>query len=373
MTVSVQSILGLKASHGRLEDRANNFTAMRAVFAFMVILSHSFIIPLGLPLTAPGMQFIDSLAQGALDGFFILSGYMLTAGLLRGQDLKSYSVARVLRIFPGMIAVILPLWLIAAPLLTSMNLAEYLGTMQTWVFPVLVIAQIDPQAGLPGVFAANPFQSLDGPLWTIRYELYCYLAAGGLAALGLWRSRNGVVLIAVGAALFSIVHAAVGYTGPLDATIGAGARFGGAFMMGALLFALRDKVGLSLVPALLLIGVAVLAQGTPAGMILKQLALAYGLLWLGFLHIPGRLGERVRNLEDLSYGLYIIHWPIGQIAVHLMPAIAPMALFGLMTALTLPLAWVLRVLVEKPATALKGAITGWSPGLRAARPLQPRA
>lgn len=380
MAVSFQpglNILGIQTAQGRLEDRSNNFTLMRVVFALLVVLSHSYVIPSGFPLSPTYAAGFDFVAQRVLDGFFILSGYMLTAGLLRGQDLTGYSIARVLRIFPGMIAVILPLFLIIGPIASTLSPAEYFSSAQAWLFPFLVIGQINPQAGLPGLFDTHPYQSLDGPLWTIRYELYCYLVAGLLAAVGLWRSQRGVLILAGLAVAFSVLHAVVDYQGPLSGTIAAGARFGGAFLVGGAFYALRDTVGFKPVPALILTTFALVLWNTPAGMITSQIAIAYWILWLGFIAIPGPAGVRIRGVEDLSYGIYILHWPIGQLALWTWPNLPPIGLLVIMLGLSVPLAYGLRVWVEKPATASKAAVTGWfstrTQSVSGSQPLQPRA
>jgi len=380
MAVSFQpglNIIGVQTAQGRLEDHSNNFTLMRVIFALLVVLSHSYVIPSGFPLGSAHAQAFDFIAQRVLDGFFILSGYMLTAGLLRGQDLTGYAIARVLRIFPGMITVILLLFLIAGPLASSLPAGEYFTTPESWLFPVIVIAQINPQAGLPGLFEAHPFQSLNGPLWTIRYELYCYLAAGLLAALRLWRTPLGVWGLAGLAIAFSVVHAMVDYQGPLSGTIAAGARFGGAFLIGGAFYALRDLLGFKPVPALILALGAILLSSGPAGMIMGQIAIAYWVLWLGFTHIPGPLGARIRGVEDLSYGIYILHWPIGQLALWAWPGLSPVGLLVIMLGLSLPLAYGLRVFIEKPATASKTAVTGWIKArfgrLNGPQPFQPHA
>ena len=89
--------------HGRLEDRANNFTAMRIGFAVLILYGHALMLPQGLPMTGAWAVFVDTVVQYALDGFFILSGYMLAASLFHSRDMTGYWLSRGLRIFPGLI------------------------------------------------------------------------------------------------------------------------------------------------------------------------------------------------------------------------------------------------------------------------------
>ena len=66
-------------AHGRLEDRSNSFTAIRIGFAFLVLYGHAIMLPQGLPVTGEWAVLVDNSVQFALDGFFILSGYMIAA------------------------------------------------------------------------------------------------------------------------------------------------------------------------------------------------------------------------------------------------------------------------------------------------------
>lgn len=353
MRVSNWSDILFAGAHGRLEDRANNFTAIRIFFAFLVLAGHAVMLPMGLPITGAFPEFLDGAVQFALDGFFILSGYMIAASLMRSHDMTHYALARVFRIFPGLIAAMLILWLVTGPLFTGLSPAQYWSDAETWLFPVRIVFQIDPQASLPGVFASHPLTDMNGPLWTIRYELLAYLAAGMLAAIGLFRNRWGILAVFAAAALLSDVEMLMPYEGMGSGTLFAAARFGGAFMTGAVMFAWRDRIPLAPGWAALLILAAVFLRDTPASMITGQIAMAYVTLWAGFALIPGRAGKAIREVEDVSYGVYILHWPIGQMALALFPGAGAAFLFAIMVPGALVSGWLMRVGIEKPAMAMK--------------------
>jgi peptidoglycan/LPS O-acetylase OafA/YrhL len=353
MSVPFRAASLLSGPHGRIEDRSNNFTALRIALAVFIVYGHALMLPFGVDQAGAWFAGIDGAVQYALDGFFILSGYMLTASLFRGASLSGFAAARILRIFPGLIVTVLVLWLIVGPMETRLGLGAYLQQAQTWWFPLAVIGQISPQATLPGVFDTHAMTYMNGPLWTIRYELACYLAAGLLAAVGVWRRKAGVLGLTALVVAWSVIESIAPYTGPLDDTLYAAARFGGGFLIGASAFALRDRLPLGAVPALALTGLAVLLSGTPLAMVSGQVAVAYVLLWLGFVRLPGRAGAAVREVEDVSYGIYILHWPIGQVVLNAMPEIAPHVLFAAMLAGALGAGWLLRRYVELPALALK--------------------
>ena len=87
----------LRDGMGRLEDKSNNFTAMRILFALMVLYAHALIIPQGLPYVGAWQVTADFLVNCALDGFFILSGYMITASAMKSTSLTGYAASRIFR------------------------------------------------------------------------------------------------------------------------------------------------------------------------------------------------------------------------------------------------------------------------------------
>ena len=357
-------------AHGRLEDRSNSFTAIRIGFAFLVLYGHAIMLPQGLPIEGQWAVIVDTAVQFALDGFFILSGYMIAASLINRRDMLNFTASRVLRIFPGLIAAAVILWLVVGPLFTSLSWAEYFTHSASLSFLAKIIFQINPQADLPGVFAGHPLTDMNGPLWTIRYELLAYLAAGVLAVMGIFRSRWGLLALFVAIALISDLEMVWPYDGMGAGTAFAAARFGGAFLTGAVFYAWRDRIPLSAGWAVILVVGAIVLAGTPSSMIVGQIAMAYVTLWLGFMAIPGNTGHAIRNVEDVSYGVYILHWPIGQMALALYPGITPHALLLVMAPSALLAGWLLRVLVEKPALNAKADIVAALRGRRdqAAKP-----
>ncbi len=348
------------SGHGRLEDKSNTFTAMRIVFALLVVYAHAVLIPMGLPYHGVWPEFVDATVQLALDGFFILSGYMITASLLHRSDMLSFTLSRVLRIFPGLIAAVLLMWLVVGPLFTDLLIGDYFTNAQTLQFPLMVLSQADPMAGLPEVFNASPIGgTMNGALWTIRYELLAYLGVGLLAAFGLYRHRSLILVWAGLAVVFGALYPIIGYSGPGDDTISTMARFGPAFMIGAGFYAARDQLPLSAGYVGLALLAAFASQGTVLGPVMLQIALAWLYLWVGFLDVPGRIGKALREVEDVSYGVYILHWPLGMMAFALIPGLGANALFAIMTVSAIAAGWVLRVTVEKPALAMKSPLLGW--------------
>ena len=154
----------------------------------------------------------------------------------------------------------------------------------------------------------------DASLWTLEWEFLCYLGIGLLAVVGLLLRRRVVLLLGVLVWLCEfMMYLHIQVVPHLLWTM---LRFTPIFMVGALLYLYHDRVPDS---GFLALGLTVLAA---AGVMTGQSnltasdwltgpALVYPVLWLGG-HLPCR---RIGATNDISYGVYIYGWPVGQLLV----------------------------------------------------------
>jgi len=81
-------------------DLDNNFNLLRLAFALMVVVYHVIVLP-GVPAWA-GLEGPTSLlAEIGVQGFFVLSGYLVFASLERSLSLRLYAEKRVRRLYPA--------------------------------------------------------------------------------------------------------------------------------------------------------------------------------------------------------------------------------------------------------------------------------
>src|ERR1700743_1799638 len=91
-----------------LNGKENNFDFIRFYAALAVIFCHSF--ALTTQIKDPLQRFSNSRSSfggSSVEIFFIISGILITQSFERSKDLTSYFRARILRIYPALIVVVL--------------------------------------------------------------------------------------------------------------------------------------------------------------------------------------------------------------------------------------------------------------------------
>lgn len=336
--------------------RQNNFDVIRFTAATMVIFAHSFALlkqidPLG-RLTG----FIDCGAL-AVDIFFVISGYLITKSLMR-RPLIEYVQARMLRLFPGWAVAVLFCALIVGPVASLLPLHTYLSNsgVQTFLFNevnnIISSHYVDPM--LPGVFKSNPYPHVNGALWTLYWEVWCYIRFFFIGLIG-FLFHKMIPIDRFIRATISVLF--VYYFIRIALFEGNGfesfdsLRFISNFLTGAIAYVYRDKIRLYPALAVGLLIACVFAYHHAVFLPLFRLALGYTILVVAF-HPLVRLNN-FGKYGDFSYGIYIYAFPIQQVIISHHPGITPMQLCLSAFAVTLPVAVLSWRLIEKPALGLK--------------------
>jgi peptidoglycan/LPS O-acetylase OafA/YrhL len=305
--------------------RDNNFNLIRFIAAFAVMVDHSF------ALVAPEQAANAALDLGSLelgrigvDIFFIVSGFLVTRSAMTRPTVLDYGVARCMRLFPALFVTCIAIAFLLGPLVTSVSLHDYFTDRRTWLFVPVTASLITHTMTLPGVYETLPVSGvIDQPLWTLRYEAFCYilLAAFAIAGLLTTRFRAGLTLALIFAGYCFVTYGTdLREMSAIDSTT----RFVLGFFLGGAFFVSADKIKLNFAIVLILAGCAIIAYRTPIHEVVLRLALAYGVLWLAL--VPAGFVRDFNQLGDYSYGLYILCFPIQQAFVMLDPNITPFAL-----------------------------------------------
>ena len=173
-------------AHGR----GNNFLLIRLLAAAFVVLFHSFALT-GRWTMEPLWRVAPEMNFGALGVkiFFVISGFLVTQSWLARQSALTFTAARVLRIYPALIAATL-FTIALAGASSALPWREFLTDPQTVDYAWRVSLGFEMVYRLPGAFPTNPFpHDVNGSLWTLPIELRMYVALLAAGVLGLLARR----------------------------------------------------------------------------------------------------------------------------------------------------------------------------------------
>jgi peptidoglycan/LPS O-acetylase OafA/YrhL len=327
------------------QPRRNNFDGLRLIGALAVLVSHQFALADRLePHLAPGY----SLGRLGVLLFFSISGYLVYGSWVSDPDVGRFARRRLLRVWPAYAAVV-----ILAPLLAYalVHLAHqhpfYL--IRAYMRNILWIG-----LGSKGTFFPDlPYPFLNGSLWTLEFEVECYLVLALVLALAGARQRRRALI-----GLLAVCGAWIVLSGFEDGINGKNLvwscnyllYFGAFFAAGAALHewtALRSER---------ITAVALATGGT---------LIALGQTYIGLLILlpsavvcvgarDWRCLSSAAHFGDLSYGIFLWAFPVQQISLALLGSKTHL---GLLFAITLSVTAIFAAasawLIERPALRLK--------------------
>jgi peptidoglycan/LPS O-acetylase OafA/YrhL len=332
-------------AHGR----DNNFQLIRVFAAACVVLFHSYALT-DRWTQEPLWRLAPELNFGALGVkiFFVISGFLVTASFLARRSPVAFVEARVLRVYPALVAATL-LTIVLAGASGDLPWSAFLSDAQTLDYAWRVSLGWEMVYRLPGAFPANPFpHDVNGSLWTLPIELRLYvgLLIAGMAGL-LARRVYWLGLVAILVMVFTLRPDWFPLA-PNDRVVRELALL---FALGSLAFVWRDHVRLSLAGAAIALALVAWNPGGYARDALFAPLLAYAVLVLAY-H-PRVQWPAFNRVGDYSYGLYVFSFPLQQTLVQRLPGLEPMGLFALSLPLGLLVAAISWHALERPALALK--------------------
>jgi peptidoglycan/LPS O-acetylase OafA/YrhL len=328
-------------------DPKNNFDHIRLFLALSVFFFH----------TAELTQLSSFLffknfisASVAVHSFFIVSGFLIFMSYERSSSIKSYFEKRFKRIAPGYVTVVVLAFLLLS-LLSLFPLSEYFTSSESWKYllaNLLTLGFLHPT--LPGVFTENYITAVNGALWTIKVEIMFYLTVPLIVYAYRWFGRTKV-LIAI-FILSTLYFYLMGYLSNyyhnpffiiLQRQLPGQMMF---FSAGALVY-YHQQTFLKYKHFILIIAViGYITQKYYPFYPLYALSLSIIVIYLATAIIY--LGH-ISKYGDLSYGIYIWHFPIIQtfIALALFDT-NPWLTFIFLTVTVLFISWLSWHFIEKP-------------------------
>jgi peptidoglycan/LPS O-acetylase OafA/YrhL len=337
----------------------NNFGMLRLLFACLVILSHSPWILYGdysneILTKTFGTMDIGSVA---LDGFFLISGYLVTMSYQHSYSIKNYLLKRCLRIFPGFAIASLISVFIFAPMSYGWQAMLNLPLSEWIKIPLRIITLQQPWVANTlhnTKHSSEVLDILNHPMWSIRYEFACYISVVFLSVIGL-QNRKYFLLVTV-LSMLTLMYCLIQinyFHHEIPFQIFCIPRLFFAFLIGSAFYIYQYKIiwnnHASWVCAILLLTVfsnQYLAEPTLillGGYILFNFALNFKSAWLS------KIGTNI----DMSYGVYLYAWPIQVLIAINSPSISPWSLTLYALILSMLMGYFSWKLVEKPCLQMK--------------------
>ena len=361
-----EDVIGLKKNLSSLSDvlqrNQNSLGLVRLILAACVIISHSWTIggygfePL--TLTSNGI----SLGLFAVTGFFALSGMLIGVSAERSQT-GEYLRRRASRILPGYwvallvsgIAFGLSIAAVRGLDLRNALLSPANGSVRTYVvnnFPLSA-----SQYNLGHVLDGMPYPNgINGSLWSLPYEFACYLVVLVVIKWAIASVKPQRVLVMVFALSLVVAILAnkqgpifVGIPFPILGSLDSRLFFNLwlAFMTGSMIAYFRTTIPIRLSWTLATSLIVLLTVPGDVFWPWGVLLLPYALLGIGH-YLPKTL-RTIGAKRDLSYGMYLYGFPVGQLIVAIVdetkwngPLLAATSIVA-----TIPIAFLSWTLIEK--------------------------
>lgn len=356
----------MSEERGAEPNRNNSFDAVRLIAALTVLLAHQINIA-GYTLSGyaqPSLgPFGPKLADAGLYVFFALSGYLVYQSLDADPRPARFLSSRMLRIYPGAIVNTVACLLFGAAV-TTLSASAYWGDPETRRYFVHNVAILftPTQFQLPDVLAESRWPAVDVPIWTLKYEILCYLVLLVVYKLVGPRPRLRWACLC-GSALFwtatFVMQRAFPALLPSDADTLASfsgvhvVRFFMVFFSGAAYAAAGPSSAATRTAAMVVLISAIALVPS------VEVKFAFTILLIGFAAIEvGRsrllFSRAYRRCGDLSYGTYLYAFPIQMLTLSRW---LDASNFWWLTLIDVGLALVCAVLswrfVERPALRLK--------------------
>jgi peptidoglycan/LPS O-acetylase OafA/YrhL len=344
----------------RQGSRNHQFDLLRIIFATLVLLSHAPEITDGNASRELFHRFTGApMTFGTLgvDGFFILSGYLIVQSWLGDPELINFLRKRVLRIVPGYLVAVF-LSTLAVGLLAP-GVDQFFRGLGIHFFNSVVLLS-SPMT--PPVFPGRPYAMVNGAMYTIAYEFRCYLLVALLGLCGLLRRPMLVLMVTV--LLLSTLLCAppferMHWPRHVEAVIGQPSiafRLTAIYLVGCCFFLFRDHVVFrrSFAVASVVLVVACFVFAPSRGELAMVLGGGYLMFYLGQMHLSWL--EGMRRLPDISYGIYLYGWPVESLWIWFHRGSPWIAFLG-STIICFALGWVSWHFVERPALTLKRRAT----------------
>lgn len=332
-------------------NRANNFDLLRLLFASLVVVSHTNY------LSNANIHFpLFRLSEIAVDGFFLITGYLISGSAEKSAHIRSYAIRRIGRIYPAYLAVLLiqagVLFALSTRPVALSEVGRYLAVN------AMFLNWLQPSLGN----AIGAGAAINGSLWTLKIEVTFYALAPFLVVLTRRRGKSILLVLFAASIIFNMGASVIGF----DKLAKQAPGMLYLFVLGIMLRGRHDTSGISAwwwaLAAALFAGIATLEHADDvsgerwhAWYHVGRIALLTGFVYVAALKVPP-----IRIPLDISYGVYLWHYPIIQILLFFGFALLPFPkLLIIVSSLTLIVGLASAMTVERYGIRGGQALRRW--------------
>lgn len=332
-----------------MNHRDNNLNLLRLIASFMVLYSHAFAF-----YGKKSHRFLDFNSFGGLgiSIFFIISGYLIVKSWDSDPVWYRFLLKRSLRIFPGLIVVVLLTAMIVGPLFSSLNVTDYFA--HDGVIFYLKNILLYPVFALPGVLVdARVPNAINGSLWSLPVEYSLYLT---VLLIGLIFKGTKILYLSL-LVIFILVNILWVWQGAeMLVFYGSDVRqyfiAGIFFIIGACYAKFNVNRFFSLTTSITCLFLLTFFSGTAeVSKLLMWIFFPFVVLSFGL--STSWLGSKINALGDYSYGVYIYAFPVQQLLLLKFPEIGFYSYLLYSSVITLFFAAISWHLIEKKCLAIK--------------------
>lgn len=331
----------------------NSLNFLRLSLATLVIVAHSAPLVgfnagiLGIPVP----ERIGTLGEWAVNMFFCISGFLIAHSAQRGT-ISGYVKRRALRIFPGYWVSILFVVFLCAPIAVATgHTAEPYSLKGAGGYIIHNFDLFNLQYPLFGGPIGIPFtHAWNGSAWTLGFEFLAYLALIPIFYIGFIRKNAKWLVPVIYAGLF-FGHQIFELMGrEPNHFVGNILRLHAYFFAGVILYMWGKRIRYNATVAIVVTVLGFALQWFAPGIAqYMHLPVAYGILALS-----AAIKTDMCRHNDISYGVYIYAFPVQILLTIFGSASLGWVLNAIITfVITVGLAWLSWLYVEKPALALK--------------------
>jgi peptidoglycan/LPS O-acetylase OafA/YrhL len=289
----------------------DNFNLVRLALSLIVVFAHI------RDLTAKPeiyyfTYFFDS--DLAIKAFFSISGFLVFKSFVTTDNIYKFAKKRILRIYPAYITSLL-FCLIVGYICSTLNLTNFLFSYETFKYiSANLIFMNFLQPNLPNSLSNNPLFALNGSLWTIKIEILFYILTPILIIL--YKKLNIILYItliilfsSIWILYFKIISDNI-YSEQLIRQLPAQLSYfaiGGIIYLNKIIFNKLNYLTILSCISLIFLDSEIIS------IILKPIF--YSIITI---FTCTKLYKKIQITKeiDLSYGIYLFHFPIIQLLIH---------------------------------------------------------